>query len=1398
MANIGELYATIGADTSQLGNASRAMSNFVSGATSGFSKLNKTIVGVTAVIGSMAATMAAIKITKTGMEFEQTMTIVKGVSKATSEEFVRMNEIVRNLGATTEWTATQAGEAMKFLSMAGFEASESIKALPGTLDLATAGAIDLGRAADIATNALTAMGLKTEQLDKVNDTFVATITRTNTNMEMMAESFKYGAPMAKAFGYDIDELATMIGLLGNAGIQGSMAGTQLAFSIQKGAKYAHEQGLESAKLIDILKHLNETKATELEYMDIFGQRGGRAMLVLKNMVDEYYELEKQIRGATGEAKTLAEMMRSTLKASFDKLWSAVNEVVLKIYELFAPNMKTMVDGLTEAITGLGEHIKLIASSLATLTKIILGLGLLKLGTITIPLIVKGMMALVAEIQLMNVRLALAPGLWGKLSTSLTGVSLTAQFASKELSLAAKSALGIKTALGVVTAAFVGWEIGTWLSENFEEARISGVMMVDKLVSAWNWLKYVITYAIEFWSGKFESWIYDAKNLFAGFVKEVGEKLQHIPFLGGIGAENIKWAEEYMANLESLGDPVKKLNQTLKDLDDKYEETKKTHKEIIDSMLLDAIEYEGSWVGVKKKVDDITDSVRDQEKAIKDLKVSLGTIGSYSLSTGTYTPAEGQLTYSILGNQQALVSSIWAGETAADVAMEMEEVYTDFEKSTEETFSNVGKLITDKNQKAFEETQKQWDHTLENIHDETARVFKDIFSGTIKGWKDLFDRVKGYFFDILAEMLAKAVANPIVVPIVASMVGGLGLGTIAAEMGGTTAQATQGASVLGNLGIMGNIPGLSSIGTGISSIMNYQLVAGQPTYVGAGITGTTGGATLGTALGAGALGGIGYTTLGNWMGLPQGQYSGLTASLGSGLGYVGGAATGAAIGGTLGSVVPVIGTIIGALIGGWIGSLGGAEYELGTYHTDNFNMAMMGTIFKDTKWQEGLGITIGNLIVDAVGGAAAGATSYEYAGIPEGYKIIQAYADTRDAVVEQFNTEIFSWLETVPETMREGVEEQLTEIDFSYTFERIQRNAKNLEEDITDWAEEYYGHLMEQFSSIFETSQFETLLALEIFIQNLEGIIYQHETPDYQKAIDNLQIWYDAQVEYLETLDISGEQMVEIMKKLNEATTLQLDAIVQRSETALDVLKSFTNDILTSDLVPVQSIEAIQNEFTRLMSVVKEEGTAESAQELVSYITGEYLPFMKASGGESNYKDFYKNIIDLVEGTIQGLEEGGKTQEEGISLISPESFLPVIESQQEIVEAISDQTQALVDAQVYFLSQMYELMWYSLTEEEIRKLYGGNVGIASYQSGVEYVPRTGMYTLHEGESVVSGGFDSTEIGREIGAQIVEVLQGGDRGIIQVNIDGKTLLEVVIDEGEKSPEYQKSIRRIKNVG
>jgi len=379
MANIGKLTAHIGMDTAGLkADAARAqgiLGRFSVMGTRGIGAVAASVTklgGLLATIGGGIAVIGALKkIITTGAEFEQTMTTVAGVMRATREEMDQLTEAARRMGETTEWTASQAGEALRFLGMAGFQADQAIAALPGTLDLATAGGLDLGRAADIASNALTAMQLPVEQLSRVNDVFVGTITRSNVNMEQMAEAFKYGAPVANAFGYSIEELAGMIGQLGNAGVQGSMAGTQLAMAIQKANDIAAEFGYTSSDLLDVLESMQAEGRTNADIMQLFGIRAGRAALILKDMIPTTRDFQDTLANTGGEAATLADKMRSTLGGSFKELKSVIESLSIDVFETFREDLKKAVEATTEWIRENKEKIIAFASDIIEVFKTII-------------------------------------------------------------------------------------------------------------------------------------------------------------------------------------------------------------------------------------------------------------------------------------------------------------------------------------------------------------------------------------------------------------------------------------------------------------------------------------------------------------------------------------------------------------------------------------------------------------------------------------------------------------------------------------------------------------------------------------------------------------------------------------------------------------------------------------------------------------------------------------------------------------------------------------------------------------------------------------------------------------------------------------------------------------------
>src|SRR5699024_4423646 len=137
------------------------------------------------------------------------------------------------MGATTKFSASQSAEALKYMGMAGWKSQEMIDGLPGIMNLAAASGEDLGTTSDIVTDALSAFGLTAKDTSEFVDVLAAASTNSNTNVSMLGESFKYVAPVAGALGYKAQDVAIALGLMANAGIKGSQAGTALKTSIAR-------------------------------------------------------------------------------------------------------------------------------------------------------------------------------------------------------------------------------------------------------------------------------------------------------------------------------------------------------------------------------------------------------------------------------------------------------------------------------------------------------------------------------------------------------------------------------------------------------------------------------------------------------------------------------------------------------------------------------------------------------------------------------------------------------------------------------------------------------------------------------------------------------------------------------------------------------------------------------------------------------------------------------------------------------------------------------------------------------------------------------------------------------------------------------------------------------------
>lgn len=177
--------------------------------------------------GTMATAATVAVPVKLSIDFEDAIAQVGAVANASDEDLKKLTDTARQLGRDTSFSASQAAEGMKYLAMAGFDAKETIAAMPGMLDLAAAGNTDLGTTADVASDILSAFKLKADEMGTVSDTLAKTFTTSNTSLEMLGETMKYVGPVAASLGMSLQDTSAMAGMLGNVGIKASQAGTVL-------------------------------------------------------------------------------------------------------------------------------------------------------------------------------------------------------------------------------------------------------------------------------------------------------------------------------------------------------------------------------------------------------------------------------------------------------------------------------------------------------------------------------------------------------------------------------------------------------------------------------------------------------------------------------------------------------------------------------------------------------------------------------------------------------------------------------------------------------------------------------------------------------------------------------------------------------------------------------------------------------------------------------------------------------------------------------------------------------------------------------------------------------------------------------------------------------------------
>lgn len=328
-----------------------------------------------------AAISVFSRLGKSLVDFGQEMSNVKAISGATGKQFDELRNKAKQLGATTRFTATQAAEGMTFLSRAGFTANEVLSALPATLNLAQAGALDLGRAADIASNVLKGFRLEAEETERVADVLAKTSALTNTNVEQLGKALSFAAPGAAVLGVEIETTAAAIGALSDAGIQASRAGTglrkifiKLSEPIGKGAETVKNLGLgladlniKSKGLIPVLETLAKKNITLGEATKLVGERQATALLILLNSIPKLKQVNDANVKAIGTAKEMARIMDDNLNGALLKVKSAFEAVVLAVGDSGATGaLRGFLDLLASVLRSVAKNADILIFAFETL------------------------------------------------------------------------------------------------------------------------------------------------------------------------------------------------------------------------------------------------------------------------------------------------------------------------------------------------------------------------------------------------------------------------------------------------------------------------------------------------------------------------------------------------------------------------------------------------------------------------------------------------------------------------------------------------------------------------------------------------------------------------------------------------------------------------------------------------------------------------------------------------------------------------------------------------------------------------------------------------------------------------------------------------------------------------
>ena len=428
-------------------------------------------------VASAAVTGLGVAAVKTAADFDSAMANVAAISGATGDDLQALRDKAREMGEKTKFSASEAADAMSYMAMAGWKTGDMLSGIEGIMNLAAASGEDLATTSDIVTDALTAFGLTAEDSAHFADILAAASSNANTNVSMMGETFKYCAPVAGALGYSAEDVAEAIGLMGNAGIKSTQAGTALRTMMTKlqgelklSGEALGEVTIQTANADGSMRELSDiladcrtafSKMSESEAAaaaeTLVGKNAMSGFLALMNSAPgDIDKLRNAIDNCDGSAENMAAIMQDNLNGQLTILKSQLEELAISFGEMLMPVIRKVVSAVQGFVDKLNNMDEAQRKTIITIGLVIAALGpfLVILGTVisTVGKSMKAYASAAKGIKKLMVAVKSGTGIFGKLGTALGGISAPV--------------LAIVAVIAVLVAAFTHlWKTNDGFREN---------------------------------------------------------------------------------------------------------------------------------------------------------------------------------------------------------------------------------------------------------------------------------------------------------------------------------------------------------------------------------------------------------------------------------------------------------------------------------------------------------------------------------------------------------------------------------------------------------------------------------------------------------------------------------------------------------------------------------------------------------------------------------------------------------------------------------------------------------------------------------------------------------------------------------------------------------------------